>query len=176
MKQMPIKPALRAALGLAVMMLTSLPVAAEEEAADDPSAPLPACVVSRTTPIFAAFEDRRAEWEAQYQRRRAEFHPRMMEHANELGRCVERALRRDLAPNSQTTFGVHVAPGGQVAHVAMLDSNHANNLYGNCLARSLCKIELSAGSAAAPEIFVFQFNMRRKTAPNQRPWSLDPRP
>ena len=164
---------------LAFAALVALPLNAscKDDADSEDSAAAPsACVAKRTDPIFAAFEDRQKEWEAQYRRRRAEFHPRMMAFADELGRCVEKALRRDLIPNSRTTFGVHVGPDGHVAQVAVLESNHANNLYGNCLSRTLCKIELTADSATVPEVFVFNFNMRRRVPPNQRPWSLDPRP
>lgn len=78
-------------------------------------------------------------------------------------------------PNSRTTFGIHIGSDGSVAHVAVLDSNHANNLYANCLARTFCKIKLTENSETSSEIFVFNFNMRRKVPPNQRPWSLDPR-
>lgn len=166
-------------LSLAFAALVALPVHAnskDEQDAEDGAAPPAACVTKRTDPIFASFDDRQKEWEAQYRRRRAEFHPKMMEFADELSRCVEKALRRDLTPNSRTTFGVHVAPDGHVAQVAVLESNHANNLYGNCLSRTLCKIELTPDAATIPEVFVFNFNMRRRVPLNQRPWSLDPRP
>lgn len=159
----------------ALLTFTGLAQSGEAPADDDGASAPPACLAKRTDPVFAAFEDRREEWERQYKRRRAEFHPKMMEHAGEIEKCVERALRRDLAANSRTTFGVHVGPDGRVAQVAVLESNHSNNLYGNCLVRTLCKIELAEGATANPEVFVFDFNMRRKRGPHQRPWSLDPR-
>jgi hypothetical protein len=160
---------------VALLMLPTGAISKDEPERDEDSASSLACVAKRTDPIFAPFDDRKEDWQARYQRRKAEFHPKMMEYADELGRCVERALRRDLIPNSRTTFGVHVGPDGSVAHVAVLDSNHANNLYGNCLARTLCKIKLTVNSETSSEIFTFNFNMRRKVPPNQRPWSLDPR-
>lgn len=135
----------------------------------------PACLAKRTDALFAPYVEQREAWERQYKRRRAEFHSRMMEHAAEIERCVEHALRRDMGSTSRTTFGVHVGPDGRLAQVAVLESNHADNLYGNCLVRTLCKIELSPGAAAQPEVFVFDFNMRRKLNPQYRPWSLDPR-
>ena len=169
-------PMLRIALTLLPLLLACTGLSSvqaqgqEDESLSDP----PACLASRTDAVFLGFEEKRETWEAQYQSRKAEFRPKMLEHAAELSRCVERALRRDLAANSRTTFGIQVQADGRVAKVAVLDSSHANNLYGSCLARTLCKIELSKIDAPGPEILVFNFNMRRKVPPNQRPWSLDP--
>lgn len=158
---------------LAVVMAAALP--AHVASQDEPDEEAPArCVAPRTDPDFAAFELRKDEWEARYHLRRPEFHPKMLAFADALGRCVERARRRDLAPNSRTTFGVQVARDGRVAKVAVLESNHANNLYGNCLARTLCQIELSPPELVEPEVFVFHFNMRRRPGPHQKPWPLDP--
>jgi hypothetical protein len=148
---------------------------AQTERQEDDASNLPAaCLAKRTDAVFSGFEEKREAWEAQYQRRRTEFRPKMLEHADELSRCVERALRRDLAANSRTTLGIQIDGEGRVAKVAVLDANHANNLYGNCLARTLCKIELTKTDAPDPEIIVFNFNMRRKLPAHQRPWSLDP--
>ena len=140
----------------------------------DPPAEPPACLAKRADSPFSDFDAQRALWEAQYALRKAEFRPKMLVHADELGRCVERALRRGLGASSRTTFGVRIAADGRVAQVAVLESNHADNLYGNCLARALCKIELAAPSAAEGEVFSFNFDVRRRAGPHQRPWSLDP--
>jgi hypothetical protein len=157
-----------------LLLMSSMARAQSERPAEETSTEPAACVAKRTDPTFSEFAERKEVWEAQYQRRRLEFRQKMLEHADELSKCVERARRRDLVPNSTSTFGIQVDQDGRVAKVALLDSNHANNLYGNCLARTLCAIELSKLDTPQPEILVFNFNMRRKVPPQQRPWSLDP--
>jgi hypothetical protein len=157
-----------------LLLFSGIARAQSEPPAEETSAEPAACVAKRTDPIFSGFAEQKEVWEAQYQRRRSEFRQKMLEHSDELSKCVERARRRDLIPNSTSTFGIHVDQDGRVTKVALLDSNHANNLYGNCLARTLCAIELSRLETPKPEILVFNFNMRRKVPPQQRPWSLDP--
>ena len=161
-------------LGLLLVFSSSIATAQSETPVDETAPEAAACVAKRTDPTFSGFAEQREIWEAQYQLRRTEFRQKMLEHSDELSTCVERARRRDLIPNSTSTFGIHIDQEGRVAKVALLDSNHANNLYGNCLARTLCKIELARVETPKPEILVFNFNMRRKVPPQQRPWSLDP--
>lgn len=165
-----------AAIAFTSLLCALAPVTGQTQGPDDeePSTP-PACLAARTDPAFADFESRKGDWDAQYRVRKAEFHPKLMSHADELGKCVERAVRRDLRANSRTTLGVQVGADGHIVKVAMLDSNHANNLYANCVIRTVCKVELSATQSSSPEVFTFNFNMHRKLDPHRRPWSLDPR-
>jgi hypothetical protein len=131
------------------------------------------CLAKRTDESFLGFEAKREEWAAQYQRRKVEFRPRMLSHADDISKCIERALRRDLAVNARTTFGIEVDPDGRVVKVAVLASNHANNLYGNCLARILCRVELTKLNTTRPEILALNIDLRGKVPANQRPWSLE---
>jgi hypothetical protein len=132
------------------------------------------CLSKRTDSVFSDFEHKQEEWAARYQFRKAEFRPQVLENANALSRCVERARRRDLRTNSETTFGIQVSPDGHVARIAVLQANHADNLYGACLARTLCTFTLTSSQKGESEIFTLSFNMRRKPKPHERPWSLDP--
>jgi len=140
----------------------------------EPSEPA-VCLAKRSDPVFADFEAKKDEWDALYKAKKADFHPKLMSHADELGKCVERALRRDLRANSHSTFGVQVEPDGRITKVALLASNHENNLYTNCLVRTVCKVQLNALQGTTPEVFTFNFNTQRKHDPRHRPWSLDPR-
>ena len=158
------------------LIATALDSKAQSQVPIDEGKSEPAvCLAKRTDPVFQEFSTKKDEWNARHKNRKAEFHPKLMSHADELGKCVERALRRDLSASSTTTFGVAIDGEGRINKVAMLESSHENNLYGNCLVRTVCKVQLSPSPTASPEVFTFDFDVRRKKGTRLRTWSLDPR-
>jgi hypothetical protein len=161
--------------GLLVHLLAAPLAFADEDEGEIGSGPDgQGCLAKRTDLIFSDYEKKQEEWAAHYEARRPEFHRQVLEHASAISRCVERARRRDLRTNSSTTFGIQVAPDGRIAHIAVMQANHSDNLYGACLARTLCTFTLTQTAITTKEVFLFDFNMRRKPKPHEKPWSLDP--
>jgi hypothetical protein len=153
-----------------IVFTTTLPSLAQQPSDERTSE---SCAASTDKLIFPDFETHRAEWAANYEKRRTEFRAQVMENESLFSKCAVTALRRDLTKNSRTSFGVQVVQGGKVARVAMLRANHSDNLYGACIARILCSFQLTPLEHKPQEILLFNFNLNRKARPGERPWEVE---